>query len=58
VVALQKRTFIIAMLVSFATWTCHAQEKNESPADLSKRVSDLAALVQKLQARVDELELK
>ena len=43
------------MLVWFAPWTCHAQESSE---DLSKRVTELAALVQKLQARVDELELK
>jgi Putative beta-barrel porin-2, OmpL-like. bbp2 len=36
-----------------------AQEKTgETPAELSKRVTQLAALVEKLQSRVDELEAK
>ena len=53
------RTGIIAtVLVSCAPWG-HAQNNSgESTAELSKRVSDLAALVQKLQTRVDELEGK
>jgi hypothetical protein len=51
--AVQKGIVAAAMLVWFAPWACHAQESSE---DLSKRVTELAALVQKLQARVDELE--
>jgi hypothetical protein len=53
--ALQKGIVAAALLVRFAPWACHAQESSE---DLSKRVTELAALVQKLQARVDELESK
>jgi uncharacterized coiled-coil protein SlyX len=48
----------IAVLLAFASGG-RAQETNaESPAELSKRVSELATLVRKLQARVDELEAK
>ena len=47
----------VTVLVSFAPWVCQAQDRNEeSPAELSKRVTQLAALVEKLQTRVDELE--
>jgi hypothetical protein len=49
----------VAVLITFSPWVCRAQEKNEeSPAELSKRVTQLAALVEKLQTRVDELESK
>jgi Putative beta-barrel porin-2, OmpL-like. bbp2 len=46
-------------LISIAPLVGQAQEKaNDSSADLSLRVSELSALVQKLQARVEELEGK
>jgi len=49
----------MSLLASLAPGVGQAQEKtDESPAELSRRVSELAALVQKLQARVDELEGK
>src|ERR1035438_8292453 len=47
------------LCVSLAPWAGHAQEKtDESAAELSRRVTELSALVQKLQTRVDELEGK
>jgi hypothetical protein len=56
--ALRTGSIAVALLVSFAR-PGHAQEKaEESPAELSRRVTQLAALVEKLQARVDELESK
>jgi uncharacterized coiled-coil protein SlyX len=56
--ALRTRLMVVAMLLALATGI-RAQEANaESPAELSKRVTELASLVQKLQARVDELEAK
>jgi len=56
--ALRTGIVVVALLVPFAPWS-HAEEKTvESSAELSKRVSDLASLVLKLQARVDELESK
>src|ERR1022692_1365987 len=52
-------TIAVFLLVSFASSVAHTQEKtDESSTELSRRVTELAALVQKLQARVDELEGK
>ena len=52
-------TIAVSLLVSLAPSVAHTQGKtDESTADLSRRVTELAALVQKLQARVDELEGK
>ena len=49
----------VLLWVSLAPWAGHAQEKtDESAAELSRRVTELSALVQKLQTRVDELEGK
>ena len=54
-----KATRVGLFLISIAPLVGQAQEKaNESSADLSLRVSELSALVQKLQARVEELEGK
>jgi hypothetical protein len=54
-----KITMAVSLLLSLAPWVGHTQEKtDESSADLSRRVTELAALVQRLQARVDELEGK
>jgi hypothetical protein len=54
-----RRIIVMSLLASLAPGVGQAQEKtDESPAELSRRVSELAALVQKLQARVDELEGK
>jgi hypothetical protein len=48
-----------SLLVSLAPLAAHAQEKtDESTADLSRRVTELSALVQKLEARVEEIEGK
>jgi len=56
--ALRTRLIMVTMLLALAP-RGRAQEANaESPAELSKRVTELASLVQKLQARVDELEAK
>jgi len=50
---------MVSLLVSLVPWVGQAQEKtDESTAELSRRVTELSALVQKLQARVDELEGK
>src|ERR1035437_4842032 len=52
-----KNTIAISLLVSLTPWVVLAQEKtDESSAELSRRVTELSALVQKLLARVDELE--
>jgi uncharacterized coiled-coil protein SlyX len=53
------RTGVIAsvLLVTCSPWGS-AQDQGPSTAELSKQVTELAALVQKLQARVDELETK
>src|ERR1035438_10847727 len=49
----------VLLCVSLAPWAGHAQERtDESAAELSRRVTELSALVQKLLARVDELEGK
>ena len=54
-----RETIVVSLLVSLAPWVVLAQERtDESSAELSKRVTELSALVQKLQARVDELERK
>src|ERR1035438_6009980 len=54
-----RKTIVVSLLVSLAPWVGRAQEKtDESSTELSRRVTELAALVQKLQARVDELEGK
>ena len=52
-----KSTIAISLLVSLTPWVVLAQEKtDESSAELSRRVTELSALVQKLQARIDEIE--
>src|ERR1035441_706524 len=52
-----KNTIAVSLLVSLTPWVVLAQEKtDESSAELSRRVTELSALVQKLLARVDELE--
>src|ERR1035438_10382522 len=54
-----RRSIAVSLFVSLAPWVGHAQEKtDESSTELSRRVTELAALVQKLQTRVDELEGK
>src|ERR1035441_6604984 len=54
-----KSTIAISLLVSLTPWVVLAQEKtDESSAELSRRVTELSALVQKLLARVDEVEGK
>src|ERR1039458_6457148 len=54
-----KSTIAVSLLVSLTPWVVLAQEKtDESSAELSRRVTELSALVQKLLARVDELEGK
>ena len=54
-----RKTIVVSLLVSLAPWVGRAQEKTEeSSTELSRRVTELAALVQKLQTRVDELEGK
>ena len=50
-----KTAMMLSLVVSFGTRVGRAQE---SSAELSRRVTELTALVQKLQARVDELETK
>jgi hypothetical protein len=48
-----------SLLAALAPWVGHAQETtDESFAQLSRRVTELSALVQRLQARIDELEGK
>src|ERR1039457_4791329 len=52
-----RNTIVISLLVSLTPWGVLAQQKtDESSAELSRRVTELSALVQKLLARVDELE--
>src|ERR1035441_3903458 len=54
-----KHTIAVSLLVSLTPWVVLAQQKtDESSAELSRRVTELSALVQKLLARVDELEGK
>jgi hypothetical protein len=54
-----RTTIAVCLAVSLAPWVGHAQEKpDDSSAELSRRVTELSALVQKLQARVDALEGK
>src|SRR5450631_140740 len=54
-----KNTIAVSLLVSFTPWVVLAQQKtDESSAELSRRVTELSALVQKLLVRVDELEGK
>ena len=49
----------VCLAVSLAPWVGHAQERpDETTAELSRRVTELSALVRQLQARVDELEGK
>ena len=48
----------VALFLAFVTGGRAQEKKEESPAELSKRVNELATLVQRLQARVDELEAK
>src|ERR1017187_4093044 len=50
-----RKTVLVLLLISQASWIVDAQQK---PDDLSQRVAELTNLVQKLQARVDELERK
>jgi len=48
-----------SLLAALSPWVGHAQEGTDgSIAELSRRVTELSTLVQKLQARVDELEGK
>src|ERR1022692_4661288 len=52
-----KNTIAVSLVLSLTPWVVLAQEKtDESSAELSRRVTELSALVQKLLARVDELE--
>src|ERR1039457_2014966 len=52
-----KNTIVVSLVLSLTPWVVLAQEKtDESSAELSRRVTELSALVQKLLARVDELE--
>jgi hypothetical protein len=52
-----KAPIVVSLLISIVPWVGHAQEKtDQSSADLNQRVSELSILVQRLQARVDELE--
>ncbi len=54
-----RTTIAVCLAVALAPRVGHAQEKpDESSAELSRRVTELSVLVQKLQARVDELEGK
>ena len=54
-----RNAITVSLLVSLVPCVGHAQEKtDESTAELSRRVTELTALVQKLLARVDELEGK
>jgi hypothetical protein len=54
---ISKSTIAVSLLVSFTPWVALAQEKtDESSAELSRRVTELSALVQRLLVRVDELE--
>jgi hypothetical protein len=54
-----KNTIAVSLLVSLTPWVVLAQEKtDEGPAELSRRVTELSALVQKLLTRVDEPEGK
>src|ERR1017187_5263800 len=54
-----RNTMGVSLLVALMPWVVLAQEKtDESSAELSRRVTELSALVQKLLARVDELEGK
>src|ERR1035441_4180248 len=54
-----KFTIAVSLLASLAPSVVLAQEKTDaSSAELSRRVTELSALVQKLLARVDELEGK
>ena len=51
------RVSCVLVCLAFALPRCQAQSKaEESPAELTRRVNELAALVSRLQARVDELE--
>jgi hypothetical protein len=50
-----RNTVAALLLISQAPWIVDAQEKTD---DLSQRVAELTNMVQKLQARVDELERK
>jgi hypothetical protein len=55
--SVSKNAIAVFLLVSLTPWVVLAQEKtDESSAELSRRVTELSALVQKLLARVDELE--
>src|ERR1039457_7080704 len=52
-----KALIVVSFLISIVPRFGYAQEKtDQSSADLSQRVSKLSILVQRLQARVDELE--
>jgi len=52
-----KAPTVVVLLI--AILRCQAQEKTDpSPAELSRQIRELSALVQKLQTRVDELEGK
>jgi hypothetical protein len=52
-----RNTITVSLLVSLVPWVGLAQERTEeSSAELNRRLNELSALVQKLQARVDELE--
>jgi hypothetical protein len=52
-----KNAIAVSLLVSLTPWVALAQEKtDQSSTELSRRVTELSALVQKLLARVDELE--
>jgi hypothetical protein len=54
-----RRTIGVLLLVALAPGVGRAQEKTDaSSAELSRRINELSALVQQLQARVDELEGK
>ena len=54
-----KAPIVVSLLIFMAPWAGQAQEeKDPSLAVLNRRVSELSVLVQRLQARVDELEGK
>jgi hypothetical protein len=54
-----RRAVAVSLFVSLAPWAGHAQEKTgEGTAELSRRITELSALVQTLQTRIDELEGK
>jgi hypothetical protein len=55
-----KKLVTLSLLVSVVSWAAPLQEKTDdnSTVELSRRVAELSILVQKLQARLEELEGK